>query len=205
MRKPASKTISDETKRRILVTAWDLIEESGRVDIGLAEIAQRAGMSRQTLFYAFGNRAGLLLAMVRHKDTMSNHVARIRAEAADQSGDPESLVRMAEAWLDYLPIIYPVGILLDAAALTDADTATAWDDRMVGTLLHGLRRLAGRVRTETGHFDNPDDVADELWAAIHPSMWRRLVVDCGWAPEHFHANRMRVVRRTVEAYLARPL
>jgi len=199
MSKPKSKSISDDTKREILVAAWDLIEGSGRVDVGLAEIAERAGVSRQALFYAFGNRAGLLLAMVRHKDTMTSHVARIQAAAADTSAYPEALIRMAEAWLDYLPVIYPVGILLDAAALTDASAAAAWDDRMVGKLLQGLRRLASRLRIESGPFGTSDKVADEIWAEIHPSMWRRLVIDCGWAPEDFHNNRLRAVRRIIEA------
>ena len=54
------KTISPETRTAILAAAWELISTRGRTDVGQAEIAAAAKVSRQTVFYAFGNRAGLL-------------------------------------------------------------------------------------------------------------------------------------------------
>ena len=151
----------------------------------------RAGVSRQTVFYAFGDRAGLLVAMVRHKDSRTDHVARIRETVAAPDDGADGMVRLVEAWLDYLPEIYPVGILLDAAALTDPAARAAWDDRM-DAVLGAFRRKAEAVT------DDPARVADEIWALCHPTQWRRLVVECGWSPETFRASRVRLTRAVLE-------
>lgn len=196
MRKP--KSISDETKHAVLEAAWSLIAERGRADVGMAEIAATAGVSRQAVFYAFGGRAGLLLAMVRHKDEMSDHVARLRTHLSAAHPTRETLLQFAEVWLEYLPTIYPVGILLDAAAITDAEASDAWRDRMIGGLLTGFRRLAERVHADEAFEHGPNRTAEEIWAEIHPSMWRRLVVECGWSREDFHANRLDTIRRKLE-------
>lgn len=194
MRKPKSKPISDETKSAILGAAWSLIAEQGRADVGLAEIAAAAGVSRQTLFYAFGGRAELLVAMVRHRDAQTDHVARIRAAARQEPAGREAILAMVQAWLDYLPVIYPVGILLDAAALTDAAAREAWDDRMIGALLAGFRGVVRRADAAGPLGRDPDRLAEEIWACCHPSAWRRLVVECAWTPEDFRRSRLATIR-----------
>ena len=195
MRKP--KSISDHTKRSILEAAWALISERGRTDIAMAEIAARAGVSRQTIFYAFGGRSGLLLAMVRHRDTTTDHVARLRSILAEPAPDPEALIRFAGLWLDYLPIIYPVGILLDAASTGDPEAAAAWNDRMIGALLGGFRSLAQSVHKGHGLPGQPERLADAIWALVHPTMYRRLVVECRWSDDDFRNHQIDHVRHLI--------
>ncbi|MCY1127668.1 TetR/AcrR family transcriptional regulator [Frigidibacter sp. RF13] len=195
MSKP--KSISTATKQAILDAAWDLISESGRADVAMAEVAKRAGVSRQALFYAFGGRSGLLLAMVRHKDTLTDHVTRLRQVAATPDPDPEVLVRFAEIWLDYLPVIYPVGILLDAASASDPEAAAAWDDRMKGALLGSFTRLAIAVHARHPLPGEPARIAEAIWAQVHPTMFRRLVSDCGWKDRAFREHQIKVVRTLV--------
>lgn len=192
MRKP--KSISGETKREILEAAWDLITEAGRADVAMSEVAARAGVSRQTVFYAFGGRSGLLLAMVRHKDTKSDHVARLGAIATRPDPAPETLVEYSTVWLEYLPIIYPVGILLDAASLNDPEAAAAWNDRMISALLRGYRRLAQAIHDNHGIPNEPDKVADSIWTMVHPTTYRRLVGDCGWSPDEFRDRQISLIR-----------
>lgn len=192
MRKP--KSISDETKRAILEAAWDLMTDAGQADVAMAAVAERAGVSRQTVFYAFGGRPGLLLAMVRHKDTRSDHVARLRAITAKPDPDPASLLEYSEVWLDYLPLIYPVGILLDAASWTDAEAAAAWDDRMRHALLGGYKRLAHAIHQGHGLPRDPDETAESIWALVHPTAYRRLVEECGWSPEKFRIRQLDMIR-----------
>jgi len=192
VRKP--KSISVETKGAILEAAWALISERGRTDVAMTEVAERAGVSRQAVFYAFGGRSGLLLAMVRHKDSLTPHVARLQEISATPEPGPETLVRYAGVWLDYLPLIYPVGILLDAAALGDPEAAEAWNDRMTGALLGGFRRLAAAVHERSPLPGAPRQIADAIWAQVHPTMYRRLVSDCGWSDAAFRAHQMGIVR-----------
>lgn len=191
--------ITEKTRTTILDTTWSLIAEKGRLDVGQSEIAQAAGVSRQTVYIAFGSRAGLLTAMVRNKDTRSDHVARLREISRAETATPTDFLRFVGIWLDYLPLIYPVGILLDAASLTEPEAASAWDDRMKGALLAGLKRIL-RHLAEGGHLApgwEAERAADLVWSLIHPTSWRQLVVGCGWSAEEFRRSRIEIIRSTV--------
>ena len=190
------KKISDETKAAILEAAWRLIAEKGRVDVSQGAIAAAAGVSRQSIFYAFGNRTGLLTAMVRHKDATSPRLARLEEVAQQQRNDPEQLLDIVGAWIDYIPDVYPVASLLDAASMTDAEARAAIDDRMIGRLLTGLvTQLRGmKKRGQLAPGTEPDRAAQAIWEASHLRAWRSLVIECGWSPDEFKRSRMDIAR-----------
>lgn len=194
-----TKLISNDTRSAILNTTWSLIAKHGRLDVGFTEIAAACDVSRQTLYLAFGSRAGLLTEMVRNKDLQSDHVARLTqlSQSADVTAD--LFVTYLQTWLDYLPIIYPVGILLDAASLTDEEAASAWGDRMKGALLAGLVRLLKRLAKENALAagTKPDHAAETIWSLVHPTAWRQLVIECGWSAQEFRRSRLAIVRATV--------
>jgi AcrR family transcriptional regulator len=195
----AGKPISEQTRAHILATAWDLIARSGRADVGQAEIAAAAGVSRQTVFYAFGSRAGLLTAMVAFQDDRSERLRRLSEVSTRRDTSVGALVETVEAWLDYLPEVYPVAALLDAASLTDAEAKAAIESRMVGRLLAGLqRRLAAMAAARTlAAGRDPVRTAEAIWELVHLPAWRLLVVDRGWTPEAFRDNRIALVRALV--------
>ena len=56
-----------ETRKRIIEVTGQLIVEHGS-GLRLQEVAARAGVSRQTLYLHFGDRQGLILALVREMD-----------------------------------------------------------------------------------------------------------------------------------------
>jgi AcrR family transcriptional regulator len=190
------KTISEDTRRAVLDAAWELMSTQGRLDVGMAEIAQAAGVSRQTLFYAFGNRAGLLVAMVRHKDSLTDHVGRLAALARGEGSDATTLHAFLDVWLDYLPVVYPVAIQLEAGALTDTDAALAFADRFHNRgLRRGLELILGRMAA-AGTLrpgQDPARLADLCLSLVLPSAWRALVVDGGWPPAAFAASRHALV------------
>ena len=193
----ARSAVSDQTRIAILDAAWDLVAESGRLEAGQAEIAARAGVSRQTVYLAFGGRAGLLLAMLHNHDRRSPQVRRLN-EVAQGNGDrPQDLFDFLGAWLDYLPDIFPVGILLDAASLHDAEAAGAWDDRMKTALLTGVRVITRRL--EAAGWLAPgwsvDAAAELAWSLVHPTAWRLLVIQCGWSPDAFRQSRFDLIGR----------
>jgi AcrR family transcriptional regulator len=194
-----TKPISEETRSAILETTWTLIARKGRLDVSPQEIAEISGVSRQTIYLAFGNRAGLLTAMARHKDTQSDHVERLSKISHAAELQREDFEAYVGVWLDYLPLIYPVAILLDAAALTDREAASALDDRMKGALLAGLKSILRRL-AKSGHVSDawkPERAAELVWSAIQPSAWRQLVVECGWSPKEFRRSRLEIVRAIV--------
>lgn len=74
---------AERNRRRLLDAATEMFCERG-LDVGVAEIAQRAGVGRGTLFRNFPTKEQLIAAIV--VDRMHESVARGRA--ALQSGDP---------------------------------------------------------------------------------------------------------------------
>ncbi|MCB1382380.1 MAG: TetR/AcrR family transcriptional regulator [Notoacmeibacter sp.] len=187
--------ITEPTRNAILDAAWSLIAENGRLDVSQSAVAQAAGVSRQTVYLAFGDRSALLTAMVRHKDTQSDHAARLAEISGRKDISVASLREYLETWLDYLPVIYPVGILLDAAAVTDPQARDAWDDRMKNALLAGLKRIFKKL-AQTGQVPGrlaPEHTSEFVWSLVHPSAWRLLVVECGWTGAEFSRSRMEAV------------
>lgn len=183
--------ISEETRATILEAAWNLMAEQRRLDAGMAEIAAAAGVTRQTLFLAFGNRAGVLVAMARHQDTRGDHVQAMRQIAATGS-DVAALHAFVDAWLDYLPIVYPVAIQLETDSLSDADANAAWQDRIFSQGVRlGLDRILGQIAAGGGlpAGQDPSRLADVCLTLLVPSSWRFLVVERGWTAEAFARSR----------------
>ena len=192
--------ITPETSDAILDAAWELFT-SGRADPGMAEIARAAGVSRQSVYLAFGARAGLLVAMARRADSRSEHSKRMAEIASDPAPTPETLLAFMRAWLLHLPEIFPVGRILVAAATTDADAATVLRDRMDRGLhskyLAILCPLAAQKRLRKGI--SAEEAADMIWSLTHLDAWRHLVVERGWTPAQFRESRIEIVRRSLLA------
>jgi AcrR family transcriptional regulator len=183
--------ISDETRNGILEAAWHLMVEQHRLGAGLAEIAAAAGVSRQTLYLAFGSRAGVLVAMARHQDTQYEQVPRMQ-QIAGTGRDLLALHAFVDAWLDYLPVVYPVAIQLETGSLFDPDANAAWQDRIFSQGVRtGLDRILGQMAADGGLLSghDPSRLADACLALLVPSAWRYLVVERGWTAEAFARSR----------------
>ena len=84
------------TRERILDAVIALSEERLSVEIVLADVAVRAGVTVQTLLRHFGSRQGLF------EQAQVRRVARVRAERATPVGDAASAVRTIVAFYDRL-------------------------------------------------------------------------------------------------------
>ena len=133
---------ADETRVRILETAWKLARERGLGAVTVAEIAAAAGVSRQLIYVHFSNRPGLLVAMARHQDVRSGF--RARAYATRELEPVAALEALMRAWQGYLPEILPVLNELEAGLLTGGEVAVAWRDRM-GELREAFRFAIDRI------------------------------------------------------------
>lgn len=197
----ATENAPSEVRTRILETAWRLIGERQDASVSLLEIAREAGVSRQTVYVNFGSRAGLLLAMVEHRDATSPELGRLKRSRPDQSTD-EILETVVRNWFRYVPVVFKVAYALQAAATTDEDARHALDSRMQ-LLRDGLfalmRRLASEGRLAQGW--SAETAADWCYHLVHLDTWQHLVIERGWKPAD-------VVQRTVttlRAVLIRPV
>ena len=170
---------ADETRNRILETAWQLARERGLAAVTVADIAAAAGVSRQLVYVHFSNRAGLLVAMARHQDSRSGfRGARWRPASSSPCRRLEELLR---AWLAYVPEILPVVNELEAAVITGGEAADAWRDRM-GELHEAFRlaieRIAGAGALADGWSRRRRGrLGVGALPAVEP---RHLVVERGW-------------------------
>jgi AcrR family transcriptional regulator len=185
---------ADETRTRILETAWRLARKRGLGAVTVAEIAAAAGVSRQLVYVHFSNRAGLLVAMTRHQDARSGF--RDRAWATRDLEPAAALEALIRAWHDYLPEIVPVAAELEAAVITGEDGAEAWNDRM-GELREAFRVAVERLELAPGW--TVDTAADWAWARCQPSSWRHLVQERGWDPGEYARRTTASVLREILA------
>jgi len=194
-------SISEQTAQAILEAAWRLIVDSGRADASMTEVARAAQVTRQSVYLAFGSRAGLLIAMARSADAKSVHARRMAEIAATAAPSAQTLLDFTAAWLAHLPEVYPVGHVLVAAAVTDADAASVLKDRLDGSLharfLSILARLAAQGKLAPGV--TPEVAADLIWSWTHLDAWKHLVVQRGWTPRSFCDHRLLLIRQTILA------
>jgi AcrR family transcriptional regulator len=187
-------TPGDDTRTRILETAWQLVREQETADVTLAAIAAAAGVSRQLVYFHFTNRAGLLTAMARRRDEASGFAAAVvDARAMDPATGFEHLLR---GWCAYVPEILPVARALEAALVTGDDGGTAWRDRM--DELHQIVRAAvARLPLADGW--TPDTAADWAWSRIQPTTWQHLVSERGWSAERYTDHTVGSLLRELSA------
>ena len=137
--------------------------------------------------------------MLRRKDRKAPEAAKLLGFADRAIGTAEDFLELVDAWLDYLPVIYPVGIQLDAESLHHQGAAAAWDDRMKGALLRGFR-FRFQVLAKKGALYpgwTADRAAEFTWSLVHPVNWRLLVVESGWSQQEFRRTRRETIMRVL--------
>jgi len=190
--------MEDDTRSRVLRVAWQMIDKRHDAAITLVDVAREAGLSRQTLYLLFGNRAGLLLAMVDDVDARSPGPGRLQA-ARETTAPPDLLEAYARAWLDYVPVVFPVARALIAAARDgDTDAQAAWESRaklLRNGFLQVTRALhaAGALRPEW----TPATAAEWMFSQTHVDAWQHLVVEARWKPKEAVDRIVATLRETL--------
>src|SRR5688500_15565969 len=141
----APSELSAATRARILEAAWQRVRAQGPSAVTVTAVAAAAGVSRQLVYFHYGNRAGLLTAMARHRDKVAGFPRRVaEARALRPVEGIEALLR---AWCAYLPDVVAIARALEAALVTGDEGGAAWRDRM-GDLHEAVRRAVARVADE---------------------------------------------------------
>ena len=187
-----------DTRARILEAAWAAVTEQG-ARIKLADVAKRASVSRQALYLHFGDRAGLLVALVNHIDEsldLGRSLDDVRA-APDGATLLEALMRLNTTfWAQVLPVAQ----VLEASQYDDPALGAAWRDRMrfrQGVFRGMVETLA--ARGELAEDWNIDDAAATLYAITHFDTWRELVTELGWSHDRYVESMTRLLRHTLLA------
>jgi AcrR family transcriptional regulator len=180
-----------ENRRRILDAASRLFLERGYADTAMPEIARTAGVSVQTVYKAFANKATLLKTVFDRSVAGDDDptpmaereiIATIRAEP--------SAARKITLYMAYLaegaPNHAPLQLLARAAALTDQAAATVWSQMRAETLTAMTHFAADLIATgQIRESLSPDDLRDILWTYHSPELYELLVLTRGWSHAHY--------------------
>jgi AcrR family transcriptional regulator len=181
-----------DTRRRVLQAAWELLEQQGS-GVRLVDVADRAGVSRQAVYLHFGDRSGLLVALMDFID-VSLGAVQIRAHVHGAATGVESLQRFIETMSWYTAKIDRVAQVTEAGKDQDEALAAAWRDRM-GRRQARLRLIVERIAAEGQLAEgwSVEAAAELLYVVTMPGPWRELTRELGWTAEQYTQQLMRLV------------
>ena len=175
----------DETRARILETAWEQVRERGTA--GRHDRADRRRGRRLA--------AARLLPLRQPRRPVHRHGApprrgeRLRRPgraARAQLAPIEGLEHLAARLVRVPARDPPVARALEAALITGDEGGSAWRDRM--DELHEALRIAVDRLARHGHLADGwtvDSAADWAWSRIQPTTWQHLVGERGWTADDY--------------------
>jgi AcrR family transcriptional regulator len=180
---------ADENRSAVVRAARDLFIEQGYGRTTVEDIARKAGVSVETIYAAFGNKATLLhrawditvggddLDIVFHERpevmAIRNEPDLARRLMLHAAFSPQTAQRVA-----------PFQLMVQSAAGTEP-TAVAMLEEIGRQRLAGMSVMAAEV-AKTGRLAvTEDECRDVLWSMTDGMLWHRLVNERGWTNERF--------------------
>jgi AcrR family transcriptional regulator len=178
-----------DTRTRILDATLALVADGPGNGLRMADIAKRAGISRQALYLHFTTRTDLLVATTLYVDQIKDIEARLLPSRSAGSGT-ERLDAYIEAWGNYIPEIYGIArVLLALKDAGDEEAASAWKNRM-DAMREGCAAAIDALKAD-GRLssDNTRGQATALlWTMLSVRNWEHLTIDCGWSQKAYIAS-----------------
>ncbi len=182
-----------ETRSAVLAAARSAFLERGYAGTTLPAVATAAGVSTETVYKAFSNKAGLVkavfdVAMVGDDDPIPflqrEFVRRNMAEP-----DPRlKLIQYGGHLTEIAPRTNPVLLVVRDAAVADPTAAEVWAN-LQAERLTGMTAFATHL-DEAGHLRagvTLEQARDVLWTHNSVELWDLLVRQRGWTDERWGA------------------
>ncbi|MFB6899860.1 TetR/AcrR family transcriptional regulator [Streptomyces hydrogenans] len=180
---------SRRTREKIVVAARDLFVTQGYGATSLQQVADRAGVAVQTVYFVFRNKRALFKDVVdvsiagdaEPVATMDRDWFRAACAEPTAAGQLRAHVRGVR---DILGRVAPIMPLIAAAAATDPEIAAQWsagpDPRY--TVQHAAAKALTSKPDARPDVDT-DRAADLLYGLLSPELYLVFVRDRGWSPE----------------------
>jgi AcrR family transcriptional regulator len=182
---PVREEQAVRTRTRIVEAADQLFQERGYAGATMKDIAERAGVARDTVHATFGNKAALIPAIIDLRLVPDESVANVaespEALAIKNETDP---VRQIELFADFITrlnvVLRPIFAVMRAAAPSEPAVAEAMAsleaNRMRNMRLYaGWFAACGPLRTSV------DAAADTIFTIVSPDVGRLLCEELGWS------------------------
>jgi AcrR family transcriptional regulator len=169
----------------------------------VTEIAREASVSPQTVYAAFGSKAGLLLALL---DDLEERVSSERyGRAIERTAEPEEQLRLIvqfhcdlfEAGLDLIELARrsstdpTVGRFVDEGNRRRRTACLSWA---------GAWHASGALRPDL----DVTSAADLLWVHCGADLYAAFVLGCGWDRDRLERWLVETLRRLLLESEARP-
>lgn len=119
-------------RERILATTEAMLNESGIARLSTKEVSKRAGVAESSIFYHFGDRLGLLQALIRECIPLYTEAARSIAERTDQGPFPEHLEALLDALETFYLRLMPISVAIQADGTLRASFAELHRENSMG-------------------------------------------------------------------------
>jgi AcrR family transcriptional regulator len=188
------RVAAERSRQEILVAARDLFREGGYAATTVRAVADRAGVSLDTVYAKVGRKAELLLAV--HDMELAEASAPVPAE--HEAGTAAEKIRLyAEAMGRLLPRSVPLMVALREAGAEDPACAAQYEavtERRAANmrLFAADLRATGELRAD---FDD-DRVADLVWSLNSPE-WFQLLTSRGLSGPAYGELLADVLTRTL--------
>jgi AcrR family transcriptional regulator len=181
------------TRQAVLTAAKGLFVDKGYAATTVAEIAERARVSVDTVYATAGRKPALLRALVETAISgtdravpaeQRDYVTRIQAATTAH----DKITIYAHAVTGIQQRMAPVFLALRDAATTDNDCAALWAE-IAQRRATNMRTFAADLRA-TGQLRDDltdDQVADIIWSMNAAEYWVLLVRERAWTPNQFAA------------------
>jgi AcrR family transcriptional regulator len=166
--------VLDAAERRFLTDGYGLTT--------IASVAGEAGVSAETVYKAFGGKAGLVTAIwERGLEGRGPVPAPQRSdEMRAREDDPRQIIRnWGQLTTEVAPRVAPILLLIRTAAASDPEMARM----LAATDRQRLRRMRQNAETLTGHLKeglSRNDAAEIMWTYSSPDLYDLLVIRRRW-------------------------
>ncbi|MFB9577846.1 TetR family transcriptional regulator [Streptomyces yanii] len=180
---------AERNRAAALEAAWRLFKERGYGATTVSAVAAAAGVSAETVYKAFGGKAGLVRALWEQGLAGQGLVhAQERSDVMrEHEVDPHAIVRAWGAFAaEVMPATAPVLLLVRAAAATAPEMArlrVELDDSRLARMEGNARFLADHHHLRAGL--TVERARDILFTYSAPELYELLVLRQGWSPESY--------------------
>lgn len=179
------------TRLRVIDVAHDLFIDPGYGRTTIADIARGASVSVETVYSAFGNKAGLLRQVwyVRFRGDDQDVRFLHRPEIQEMLAEPDLVRRLHRHAVVVTPVFrrfVPLHRALEAAAASEPSAADMVAEFDAGRL-DACTQYA-KAAKKTGQLAmSTIECRDVFNATLDGAMWHRLVLESGWSDRKFAA------------------
>jgi AcrR family transcriptional regulator len=173
----------------VLQAAERQLNEAGYAGTTVAAVAGEAGVSVETVYKAFGGKAGLVRALYERNLAGAGTVSAYERSDAMRERESEPAAVMREWGLltaEVGSMVTPIRLLMRAAAVNDQEMAALLEDiesDRLKRMRHHARYLKDRGYLRGGV--SAAEAADVLWVCSSAELYELLVLKRGWSLPRF--------------------